>query len=390
MPDEQHLPDLGLILAPHAAHPKASRGRYFNEADSPPRNCFQRDRDRIIHSTAFRRLKHKTQVFVYHEGDHYRTRLTHSLEVAQIARSLARALQLNEDLAEALALAHDLGHPPFGHAGEAALQEAMQPFGAFDHNEQTFRVVTRLERRYAEYDGLNLTWESLEGLAKHNGPLAGTDVPASLAEFDRDFSLDLHLYPSLEAQVAGLADDIAYNNHDLDDGLRAGLFKLADLREVALVGPILAEVSRRYPALEEPRLVHETVRRVITCMVEDLVDETKRRLAAHNIVSIDGIRRAGLPLASFSEAMRSVDRELKDFLFAHMYRHDKVRETIEQAQHALRALFDHFMAAPLDLPEGWQEEARGSDIRRARVIADYIAGMTDRFALIEWERLCRT
>ena len=404
---------MGLILAPHAAHPKASRGRYFNEADSPPRNCFQRDRDRIIHSTAFRRLKHKTQVFVYHEGDHYRTRLTHSLEVAQIARSLARALQLNEDLAEALALAHDLGHPPFGHAGEAALQEAMQPFGAFicvgcgqpggiefvylaffkvamQQRLFDFELVAACDHRYAEYDGLNLTWESLEGLAKHNGPLAGTDVPASLAEFDRDFSLDLHLYPSLEAQVAGLADDIAYNNHDLDDGLRAGLFKLADLREVALVGPILAEVSRRYPALEEPRLVHETVRRVITCMVEDLVDETKRRLAAHNIVSIDGIRRAGLPLASFSEAMRSVDRELKDFLFAHMYRHDKVNQKTAQVQQVLRALFDHFMAAPLDLPEGWQEEARGSDIRRARVIADYIAGMTDRFALIEWERLCRT
>jgi dGTPase len=390
MSDPQHIPDPGRVLAPYAAHPRASRGRYFNEPDSPPRSCFQRDRDRIIHSTAFRRLKHKTQVFVYHEGDHYRTRLTHSIEVSQIARSLARALQLNEDLAEALALAHDLGHPPFGHAGEAALQDALEGLGGFDHNEQTFRVVTRLERRYAEFDGLNLTWECLEGLAKHNGPLATDTVPESVAQFDREFSLDLQSYPSLEAQVAALADDIAYNNHDLDDGLRANLFALADLKEVALVGPIIAEVSRHYPGLEEPRVIHETVRRVITRMVEDLVAETRRRIAAGKVSSVEEVRRRDRPLASFSEEMREVDRELKDFLFIHMYRHQKVRHKIEEAQEAVRALFRHFMASPGDLPEGWRKESDDVDSREpARLVADYIAGMPDRFALIEWERLCR-
>src|SRR5689334_12736365 len=261
--------------APYASNPAKSRGRLHPEPESDMRSPFQRDRDRIIHSTAFRRLKHKTQVFVYHEGDHYRTRLTHSLEVAQIARTVARVLGLDEDLAEALALAHDLGHTPFGHAGEEALNEEMRPYGGFSHNDQTLRILTRLERRYAEFDGLNLTWEALEGTAKHNGPLAGSfaasdGAPPSIAEYDRLYPLDLHTYPGPEAQIAALADDIAYNNHDLDDGLRAGLFAVADLAEVPLVGPIFAEVGRRYPGLDDGRLIHEAIRRVIDFMVRDL------------------------------------------------------------------------------------------------------------------------
>src|SRR3954451_7994504 len=273
-----------VARAPYASNPKNSRGRRYPEPESDMRSPFQRDRDRIIHSTAFRRLKHKTQVFVYHEGDHYRTRLTHSLEVAQIARTAARALGLDEDLAEAVALAHDLGHTPFGHAGEEALNDEMRPYGGFSHNDQTLRILTRLERRYAEFDGLNLTWETLEGTAKHNGPLrgpqAGTeDPPPSIAAYDRLYPLDLHTYPGPEAQIAALADDIAYNNHDLDDGLRAGVFAVGDLAEVPLVGPVFAEVARRYPGIDDGRLIHEAIRRVIDLMVRDLIGETERRLA---------------------------------------------------------------------------------------------------------------
>ena len=306
--------------APYACRPEASRGRLVAEPDSPTRSCFQRDRDRIIHSGAFRRLKYKTQVFVYHEGDYYRTRLTHSIEVAQIARSISRALGLNEDLAEALALAHDLGHTPFGHAGEDALQEAMAPYGGFDHNEQTFRILTGLEHRYAAFDGLNLTWETLEGTVKHNGPLTGraaTDrpVPDTIASYCKDFDLELNSFPGAEAQVAALADDIAYNNHDIDDGLRARLFAVGDLADVPLVGQAFAEVMSTYPGIEPGRLIHEAIRRVIDAMVNDLLAETRRRLTEAAPGSPDGVRALGSPIAAFSASMSENDRTLKAFLF---------------------------------------------------------------------------
>src|SRR5438132_5948970 len=299
-------------LAPYASKPEETRGRLHPEPEHSMRSPFQRDRDRIIHSTAFRRLIHKTQVFVYHEGDHYRTRLTHSLEVAQIARTIGRALGLDEDLAETLALAHDLGHTPFGHAGEDALNAAMADFGGFSHNDHTLRILTRLERRYAEFDGLNLTWEALEGTVKHNGPLLrpGIDrpVPPTIAEYDRCHPLALDIYPSAEAQVAALADDIAYNNHDIDDGLRAGLFAVADLTDVPLVGPVFRGVAARYPGLEEPRLIHEAIRRLIDRMAGDLIGQTRRRLADGRVGSADDVRALKAPVVGFSDEMRRNDR----------------------------------------------------------------------------------
>jgi len=356
--------------------------------ESPTRSPFQRDRDRIIHSAAFRRLKHKTQVFVYHEGDHYRTRLTHSLEVAQIARSVGRALGLDEDLAEALALAHDLGHTPFGHAGEDVLDEAMRPYGGFDHNEQTFRILTMLEHRYAEFDGLNLCWETLEGIVKHNGPLAppagGGAVPPTIAAHRRLQDLWLETWPGLEAQVAALADDIAYNNHDIDDGLRAGLFALDDLRSLPLVGPVLEAVESRYPGLEATRLIHETIRRLIDRMATDLIEETRRRLARANPASADAVRRHPGPLAGFSDAMRENDRQLKAFLFTHMYRHPRVTAMSARARQVVLDLFHFYLDAPERLPSEWVNQARGASVEgKARIVADYIAGMTDRFALRE-------
>src|SRR5947209_7420036 len=280
---------------PYACDPEQSRGRLFDEPPAKTRSPFRRDCDRVIHSTAFRRLKHKTQVFVFHEGDHYRTRLTHSLEVAQIARTIARALGLDEDLAEALALAHDLGHTPFGHAGEEALNAEMAPYGGFSHNDQTLRILTGLEHGYAEFDGLNLTWEALEGTVKHNGPLLGAGiekpVPPSIAEYDRKHPLGLDTYPGPEAQIAAMSDDIAYNNHDIDDGLRAGLFAVADLAEVPLVGPVFAEVGGRYPGLDETRLIHESIRRLIDRMVRDLVAETRGRLAESGVKTVEEVRR---------------------------------------------------------------------------------------------------
>src|SRR5437867_400567 len=310
--------------APYASNPEKSRGRLHPEPEHEMRSPFQRDRDRILHSTAFRRLKHKTQVFVYHEGDHYRTRLTHSLEVAQIARTIARALGLDEDLAEAVGLAHDLGHTPFGHAGEEALNAEMQPFGGFSHNDQTLRILTSLERGYAEFDGLNLTWETLEGTAKHNGPLVGPGierpVPPSIAEYDRQHSLGLDTFAGPEAQIAALADDIAYNNHDIDDGLRAGLFAVADLAEVPLVGPVFAEVGARYPGLDETRLIHEAIRRLIDRMVHDVIAETGKRLAQSGAKTVEDVRRLGEPVAAFSPQMRNHDRALKRFLSERMYR----------------------------------------------------------------------
>jgi dGTPase len=383
--------------ASYASDPNASRGRLIAEPESATRSVFQRDRDRIIHSTAFRRLKHKTQVFVQHEGDHYRTRLTHSLEVAQIARSIARALGLDEDLAEALALAHDLGHPPFGHAGEESLDHCMQPFGGFDHNEQTFRVLTMLERRYAEFDGLNLSWETLEGIVKHNGPLTGPaasakakakPVPRTIADFSARWDLELGGFASAEAQVAAVADDIAYNNHDIDDGLRAGLFILDDLTDVPLAGPVVAEVRSLHPNLETGRAIHEMVRRMIGEMVTDVIVETKRRIAASKITTSGQVRALGQPVAVFSEAMRANDLALKRFLFQRMYRHPVVTEMTDRAKVVAADLFERHLADPTLLPEDWQAEiGTAGEAKTARVIADYIAGMTDNFAFATHRRL---
>lgn len=373
-----------------ASRPAESRGRDFDEPESPTRSCFQRDRDRIVHAAAFRRLKYKTQVFVYHEGDYYRTRLTHSIEVAQIARSISRSLGLNEDLAEAMALAHDLGHTCFGHAGEDALNKAMEPFGGFDHNEQTFRILTRLERRYAEFDGLNLTWETLEGIVKHNGPLIGPasrddKVPETIAAYCREVrDLEVDSFAGPEAQVAALSDDIAYNNHDIDDGLRAGLFPLEELRELPLVGPLLAEVSARYPKLDEARLIHETIRRMIDVMVTDLLEETRRRIALHKPTSVAEVRGLDGPLVAFSEEMRQNDRALRAFLFQRMYRHYKVNRMTTKAKRVVRDLFAQYLERPDCLPDEWREAGEATEGKgRARLVADYIAGMTDRYALDE-------
>jgi dGTPase len=375
-------------LAPYSCHPEESRGRLYAEPESSTRSPFQRDRDRIIHSTAFRRLQYKTQVFVYHEGDHYRTRLTHSLEVAQIARSIGRALGLAEDLAEALALAHDLGHTPFGHAGEDALDAALKPSGGFSHNDQTFRVLTRLERRYAGFDGLNLTWETLEGTVKHNGPLARDRLPHTIAAYAAEHDLALASWPSAEAQAAALADDIAYNNHDIDDGLRAGLFAVKDLADVPLVGPVFAEVEARYPGIEEQRLVHEAIRRLIDRMVSDVVAETRRRIAAARIATVADIRALGAPLVAFSETMRAHDRALRAFLMERMYRHYRVSRMASKARRIVAELFELFWAEPVCLPTEWRALAdRPGTAVTARVVADYIAGMTDRFALDEHYRL---
>jgi dGTPase len=359
------------------------------------RSPFQRDRDRIIHSTAFRRLTHKTQVFVYHEGDHYRTRLTHTLEVAQIARTISRALGLDEDLAETLALAHDLGHTPFGHAGEEALNTEMARFGGFSHNDQTLRILTRLERRYAEFDGLNLTWESLEGTVKHNGPLrgAGIDraVPPTILEYDRYHPLALDIFPSAEGQVAAIADDIAYNNHDIDDGLRAGLFAVADLAEVPLVGPIFQSVEAHYLRLEEPRLIHESIRRLIDRMVSDLIGESRKRLCDSGARSADEVRALAVPVVAFSDEMRHNDWALKEFLFERMYRHYRVNRMSTKARRVIHDLFSLYLAEPQFLPREWRELAAGPDEpQTARVAADYLAGMTDRFAFDEHHRLFDT
>ncbi len=385
-------------LAPWACRSAESRGRLFAEAESASRSCFQRDRDRIIHSAAFRRLEYKTQVFVNHEGDFFRTRLTHSLEVSQIARSICRTLALNEDLAEALALAHDLGHSPFGHAGEDALKEMMAPYGGFDHNAQSLRVITRLEQRYAEFDGLNLTWETLEGVVKHNGPLiarsdgrgqgACAPLPEAIADYVAVHDLELHTYASAEAQVTALADDIAYNNHDIDDGLRAGLFNIADLDAVPFVATRFREVAERYPGITPSRLIHEAVRRLIGLMVDDLASETRRRIAALAPGSADDIRRHHQPVAAFTPEMQRHDRALKDFLFENMYRHYRLNRMTSKARRLVRDLFRLFVDEPGCLPTEWRQRAGiPGRVETARVVADYIAGMTDRFAADEHGRL---
>jgi len=374
-------------LAAYACRPEESRGRLHPEPESPSRSVFQRDRDRIIHSSAFRRLQYKTQVFVYHEGDHYRTRLTHSLEVAQIARSIARRLGLNEDLAEALSLAHDLGHTPFGHAGEDALNEVMKEFGGFRHNDQTLRVLTKLEHRYAGFDGLNLTWETLEGIAKHNGPLKGELTP-TLANYVKQHDLELATWPAAEAQVAALADDIAYDNHDTDDGLRAGLFAIADLAEVPLLGPVFVEVDKLHPGIEETRRIHEAIRRLIDRMIGDVVAESHRRIAALKAQSAADIRRHTAAVIAFSPGMREQERGLRRFLFERMYRHYRVNRMASKARRIVQELFRLLHAEPQCLPTEWQSQAAGAGAREtARIVADYIAGMTDRFALDEHYRL---
>jgi dGTPase len=383
----------------YACDPERSRGRLFVEPPSKTRSPFRRDCDRVIHSTAFRRLKHKTQVFVFHEGDHYRTRLTHSLEVAQIARALARQLGLDEDLTETLALAHDLGHPPFGHAGERALDKCLQAHGGFDHNAQALRVVTSLEHRYPEFDGLNLTWESLEGIVKHNGPLAersgaaagrhvDSGIPIGIADFNRKLDLELWSFASLEAQVAAFADDIAYDAHDIDDGLRAGLFAVDDLKVMPLTEAIIAEIGSHYPNLDDVRRGAELVRELISYLIGAVVAETQKRLEAAKPQSAHDIRLYHQPMVAFPDSVAQEEAAIKAFLWQRMYRHSRVMRVMGEAEGILFDLFARYQASPGDLPAEWVEGSeRESEADRARRIGNFIAGMTDRFALTEHQRL---
>jgi dGTPase len=385
----------------YACDPARSRGRLFPEPPSRTRSPFRRDCDRVIHSSAFRRLKHKTQVFVFHEGDHYRTRLSHSLEVAQIARALSRQLGLDEDLTETLALAHDLGHPPFGHAGERALDVCLQAHGGFDHNAQTLRVVTSLEHRYPEFDGLNLTWESLEGIVKHNGPLIGPGgfaagryrdrgVPAGIAEFDRLYGLELCSFASLEAQVAAIADDIAYDAHDIDDGLRAGLFRVDDLKVMPLTGGMIEAIAKRYPDLDDDRRGAELVRELISHLIEAVVSEAGLRLQAARPGSVDDVRDHGKALIAFPAGVAQAEADIKAFLKLRMYRHPRVMRVMGDAEQIVRDLFERYQKGQGDLPADWLPRHGGqteSETGRARRIGNFIAGMTDRFALTEHQRL---
>jgi dGTPase len=385
-----------MTLAPYAADPTRSRGRLHPERVSTFRSEFQRDRDRIIHSSAFRRLKHKTQVFIEHEGDYYRTRLTHSIEVAQVARTLAGALGLNTDLAEAIALAHDLGHTPFGHTGEDALAALMEPFGGFDHNAQALRIVTALERHYADFDGLNLTWETLEGLAKHNGPLLHPDgtprkgpLPAALAAYSARHDLELATYASAEAQVAAIADDIAYNHHDLHDGLRSGLFTEDDLMGLPVTAPAFAEVDALYPDLDRMRRRHEALRRVFGTMVEDVIAVARHRLDAARPGSAEAVRALDTRIIRFSDRLFRELKVIRGFLFQRMYRAPRVVAMRAEVTEVVRDLFGLFLARPSVLPAEWQADlaAARDQAGLARVVADYVAGMTDRFALQEHARL---
>jgi dGTPase len=383
--------------APYAADPARAPGRLVAEPPSATRTEFQRDRDRIVHSTAFRRLAHKTQVFVDHDGDHFRTRLTHTIEVAQIARGLARALKLDDDLAEAVALGHDLGHTPFGHTGEDALDACMAEHGGFEHNSHALRIVTELERRYAAFDGLNLTQPTLAGLVKHNGPLLGASgapaeryrargVPAPILRYDRLQRLDLALQASLEAQAAALADDIAYDAHDIDDGLRAGLFPLAAIRAtIPFVETLLGEIDDLHPRLEEPRVIHELTRRVITRFIEDAIAESRRRIAESKVDSPEAVAAVGRILVGHSAAIQTADRDIKTFLFGHMYRHPEVRSVRDRADAIVRRLFKAYFTDPSAMPPDWAAKAHQDG--RARAVADYVAGMTDRFAIAEHARL---
>ncbi|MCA0043673.1 deoxyguanosinetriphosphate triphosphohydrolase [Celeribacter litoreus] len=389
------------MLKPYATQPFETRGRLYPEKLSTFRSPFQRDRDRIIHSSAFRRLKHKTQVFVEHEGDYYRTRLTHSIEVAQVARTLAGALGLNEGLAEAVALAHDLGHSPFGHTGEDALELLMAPYGGFDHNAQALRIVTKLEKHYADFDGLNLTWETLEGIAKHNGPVIGPNadkkkhpedepLPYALQEVNDQFDMELYTFASAEAQVAAVADDVAYNHHDLHDGLRAGLFTAADLMELPLTGPAYEEVDREYPGLDAYRRDHEALRRIFGYMVEDVITIATNRLDSAKPETAQDIRDMDRTIIRFSKPFFQNLKAIKSFLFKRMYRAPTVVEERKRVTEMVNTLFPLFMQKPELLPEEWRQEveAADSDTELARIVLDYVAGMTDRFAIQEYERLC--
>jgi dGTPase len=385
--------------APYAADPAASRGRLIAEPLSPTRSEFQRDRDRIIHSTAFRRLKHKTQVFLEHEGDHYRTRLTHTLEVAQIARSIARALGLDEDLAETLALAHDLGHTPFGHAGERALDRALAAFGGFDHNAQSLKIVTALERRYAAFDGLNLCWETLEGLVKHNGPLtdrtgrtvgshADAPVPAAILAYDQKHPLELWTQSSAEAQAAAIADDIAYNAHDIDDGLRSGILSSGELEEVPFLASLLRDIENAYPGLDQTRATHELQRRIITTLVEDVIARSAAMLRTGRFESSHDVREHAEPVIRFSDGVAGHVRSLRGFLFPRLYRHPRIMSAMTQAEEQVEALHRAFMADTSRLPDEWQSGLAGlSEADRAIHVADFIAGMTDRYAIDTHRRL---
>jgi dGTPase len=381
---------LGPVVSPPGAHaayaarPQTSRGRFYPEDESATRSCYSRDRDRIIHSTAFRRLKHKTQVFVQHEGDYYRTRLTHSLEVAQLARSLARTLQADEDLAETVALAHDLGHTPFGHAGEEALDAVTKDIGGFDHNAHALRLVTKLEHRYADFDGLNLAWETLEGLVKHNGPL-GEPLPGPIASFDKRWPLELASWPGLEAQLAALADDIAYVSHDIDDGLRAGIFTIQDLTRAPLAGDHVKGVLERHGDLELSRFIGELIRTLMSELMEDVLNQTRTNLAAGNFISAAALRGAGRAMAAFSPALLERVKALKAFQMQNMYRHPRIAGSMTRAQAVVTDLYEGFVADPSLLPAEWAQAAR--DAIPGTVARDYIAGMTDRFALAEYARV---
>lgn len=370
------------MTAPYASDPARAKGRRFAEEESTFRSCFQRDRDRIIHASAFRRLKHKTQVFIEHEGDYYRTRLTHSIEVAQVARTIASVLGLNAELTEALALAHDLGHTPFGHTGEDALSALMAPYGGFDHNAQAIRIVTHLERHYAEFDGLNLTWETLEGLAKHNGPVTG-EIPWALATYNAQHDLELHTFASGEAQVAAIADDVAYNHHDLHDGLRAELFSTDELAELPILRDCFAAVDAKYPGLNYYRRRHEALRRFFGILVEDVIAFARQRLAEIDPRSVDDIRAAGRTIVRFSDGVFEDLKMIRDFLFQRMYRAPAVVAMRAEVTQAVDDLFPYFMTHPDELPRQWRKdvaEAEG-ETALARIVSDYIAGMTDRFAL---------
>lgn len=374
--------------ASYFSDPGQTRGRLVVEEESAHRTCFQRDRDRIIHSSAFRRLKHKTQVFVEHEGDYFRTRLTHSIEVAQVARTMSGALGLNGELTEAIALAHDLGHTPFGHTGEDALDTLMQPYGGFDHNAQAVKIVTSLERHYAEFDGLNLTWETLEGLAKHNGPVLG-DLPHALSEYNARHDLELHTHASAEAQVAALSDDVAYNNHDLHDGLRAGLFCEDDICELPIVGAAFEEVDRLYRDLDPSRRMHEALRRVFGVMVSDVIATSRKNLAKSGVVCAQDIRDLGCPVIRFSDDLWRDLKVIRAFLFTRMYRAPSVVKMRQQVTRVVEELFPLFLKNPSALPEEWAGDVArcANDVQLARIVSDYISGMTDRFALQEHKRL---
>ncbi len=376
------------MRAPYASDPDRARGRLVPEEESSFRSCFQRDRDRIIHASAFRRLKHKTQVFVEHEGDNYRTRLTHSIEVAQVARTIAGTLGLNGELTEAVALAHDLGHTPFGHTGEDALHALMQPYGGFDHNAQAIRIVTRLERHYAAFDGLNLTWETLEAIAKHNGPVLG-DLPWALAECNARFDLELDTHASAEAQVAALADDVAYNNHDLHDGLRAGLFTDDEIAELPIIGECYAEVDRTYPRTDAYRRRHEALRRVFGVMVSDVIETSRKALTEAQANSVEEIRALGHPVAQFSPALWADLKVIRAFLFHRMYRAPSVMAVRTSVSRVVEELFPIYLSDPKQMPRHWHGdiEAAADDTALARIVSDYISGMTDRFALLDHARL---